>query len=642
MSIRERLGRSKVLAWGLTYLAAAWVVWQALGEFGPRWGLSDADLRAADLVLIWGFAVSVVLAWHHGERGRQRPTWSEAGVLFLVTLGAAIAIPSVRQGTEVRRAIAPGDAVGVAVLPLDHRSGLDEDGWFTEAIQDQLINELGKGGELVVPSRTATRRYGDQSLSIREIGSQLRVDYLLEGAVQRGGQRLLISAALVSVASGERVWSEDFERAYSPNDVFGVQREIAVAVSQEVLGRLAPPSAALNVAPTASTTAMELVFRANLLWDDLGELEQAEELYAAAVEDDPNYVDAWAELARTRAFLLSLRRQLNWRGPAREALSRAEVLDASAPSVLTARGYVEYYLDRDYEAAVATLRRAAELRPNDAQIRLVLAALLRRLGRLTEAITVGEQALRVEPRSSVLLHGLVDHHELVGDRERSRLFLERWLTVDPENDDARRHEAWYRLRDGDVDGMLRQLEQAGVSGYELIRDWTPLYYAEDFQADFDRWLDSEGGPNRLFRLGQLAYLMGSEGTRRAYGDSLRVQAEAELADLEGLEFGPWQWPVSSQRAQLARAYSLLGQYDAMSEVAHQALAEFSPSNDVVDRARVAEYLLGAYSVAEDWDPALEMAGLILELDWVTHAQLAVDPALRPIWDEPRFVELATR
>ena len=403
---------SKLLTWSVTYLAAAWVASGVLGELGPRWGIGDTVLRAMDVVLFaWGVPVTIILAWYHGEKGRQRPTWTEAGALGLVTVLAAVVLRSVWSGGGMPMPEPRVDKIGVAVLPFEHRSALDSDRWFTEAIQDQLITTLGGSDELLVPSRTAVRPYAVDTIPPREIGRQLGVAYLLEGAVQRGGGQVLVSVALVSASSGERVWADDFDRTYAAEGIFDVQREVASRVAEQVLGRLAPDQVVrFGGTPTTSTEAMELVLRASLLWDNLGiaRLEEAESLYAEAAAIDPDYVEAWAQLARTRALLMNLPRRPEWAGPARVALARAEALDPDAPSVLTARGYVTYYLDRNYEAAAASLERAAALRPNDAQIRLILGALLHRMGRLSDGIAVIEEALAIEPRSGVLLDILVD------------------------------------------------------------------------------------------------------------------------------------------------------------------------------------------------------------------------------------------
>jgi len=133
-----------------------------------------------------------------------------AFALWGVVAAGWIAFDPEADGPSVGAA-PPDDAVFIAVLPLEHRSRLESDRWFTEAVHDQLIGSLGRLSGMRVSSRTAVSRYADAELGPSEIGRELGVDYLVEGSVQRGGGRVLIASGLVHAATGQQVWYREFE-----------------------------------------------------------------------------------------------------------------------------------------------------------------------------------------------------------------------------------------------------------------------------------------------------------------------------------------------------------------------------------------------------------------------------------------------
>ena len=198
-SVFQRLRERKLVQWVLAYLAASFVVFQLLDALAVPLGLAVATQRTILALVVAGFAATLVIAWYHGEIGRQRVSGPE--LLILATLFALAGLALALLGGEGNRSEAGAttsdsleerdyaqalrELPGIGVLPFANRSALSEDQYFTDGFHDEILTRLQRIPGLRVVSRTSVEAYRDSPQPVREIARQLEVDYLLEGGVQR-------------------------------------------------------------------------------------------------------------------------------------------------------------------------------------------------------------------------------------------------------------------------------------------------------------------------------------------------------------------------------------------------------------------------------------------------------------------------
>ena len=226
-AIVERLKKRKLVQWALTYLAGAWLVWQVMDVLGDRWGLTPGVGRALDLLLIVGFLVTLVLAWYHGEQGRQQVSGPEVLVIGgLFALAAAVLTvfgsdgeapvdgEALVNGAEVALGRVPEVVLrarpAIAVLPFTNMSGEAENAYFTQGIHDDILTQLSKIDALDVIARTSVMQYVDAEKTIPDIGNELGVESVLEGGVQRAGNRVHINVQLIQANSNSHLWAETY------------------------------------------------------------------------------------------------------------------------------------------------------------------------------------------------------------------------------------------------------------------------------------------------------------------------------------------------------------------------------------------------------------------------------------------------
>jgi TolB-like protein/class 3 adenylate cyclase/Tfp pilus assembly protein PilF len=303
----------------------------------------------------------------------------------------------------------------VAVLPFENLSDEKQNAYFTDGIQDEILTDLAKVADLKVISRTSVMQYKNAvSRNLREIAQQLGVAHVLEGSVQRTGNRVRVSAQLIDARTDTHLWAEHYDRDLA--DVFAIQSEIAKTIADQLQAKISPSEkAAIEKPPTADLAAFDLYERAKALWADVTDplhaeekLPQAAELLDEAVARDPQFLLAWCLLSRVHGALY-------WTGhdhtPARLDMAKVAVqtalrLQPDAGEAHRALGTYYYYGFRDYQRASSELAIARRTLPNDAEVFLYIGLIDRREGRWNEATRNMERALELDPRNLFTLQQL--------------------------------------------------------------------------------------------------------------------------------------------------------------------------------------------------------------------------------------------
>jgi len=308
----------------------------------------------------------------------------------------------------------PVEPPGVAVLPLEYRSPVESDAYFTDGLHDELLTQLSKVRGLKVISRTSVMGYRDRDATSPEIGEELGVDFIVEGGLLRAGDQVRLNVQLIRAATDEHVWAESYDRAMTVENLLAIQTEIVRNIVREVRAVISPEEIDFVAElPTRNTEAYELYLRGED-WLNRGGLSEEEYTYAArfyaeATALDPDFAVAYAKEASAHARLYFQGHDVtpSRLAKAKAAIDRALALDPEHPEVREGYGDYLYYALREYEAALIEYRAALEKLPNSASLLARIAWVQRRQGHWQESLDGLERVREMDPRSaSVLLnHG---------------------------------------------------------------------------------------------------------------------------------------------------------------------------------------------------------------------------------------------
>jgi TolB-like protein/Flp pilus assembly protein TadD len=287
----------------------------------------------------------------------------------------------------------------VAVIPLENLSGDPEQEYFVDGMTDELIGQLGKVQALTVISRTSSMRYKNVEKPLPEIGRELHVGAIMEGSVQREGDRVRIRLQLVNARTDKSMWSDSYDLAMA--GVFAVQTEVATQVVQALKATLSPNERErLEVKPPDDMEAYQLYLKGNFYLDKLAEEETRKGIryFEQALELDPGYAAAYAGLAHAY-WLLSVYGHAPPKetyAKQREYALKAVELDESSAEAHARLGHLCFY-DWDWKRAEKEFERAIELGPNNAGIRGFYAGFLWYTGRADDAVVQQKRAVELDP-----------------------------------------------------------------------------------------------------------------------------------------------------------------------------------------------------------------------------------------------------
>jgi TolB-like protein/Tfp pilus assembly protein PilF len=637
-------------------LALAWVF-----EVGPEGMRRDDGSNARDTspqarrldVITLGAVVLVVvlLAWQHlgpaltgtQDGGAEKPA-------------AAPAVTEPSQAPRVRAEPPPFEVPpgSIAVLPFTNRSAEPDTAYFVDGIHDDLLTQLARNASLKVISRTSMMEYRDTTKNLRQIGEELGVATILEGAVQRAGRRVRINAQLIDAASDAHLWADTFDRELTPENVFDIQSEIAVAISAALgqalgTGAVAPEQ---DVAPTRNAEAFDLYLRARATRDDWGEGNTRARLalYRQALEHDPQFALAMGELGREfiNLYWYTTRRDAD-RTEGRRWLDRALALQPDNPQLRLAMAEYHYRAHLDYDAALEDLDRATRGLPGSAEAVSLRAYIMRRAGRTGATLEALHSAVLLDPRSQEIVRTLVETYWLTGDADAAA----RWQELLVALPDAREANLiQYASATMQVLGKLEPiktgiaalspeaLSRMGLSGDASI---VPYYFERDFARAAEA-LAASGADLEEDQFGlwikalSRAYLERAQGNVEAAARAAR--AALEVAD-DILAGHPEDYRAMTARAQ---ALAILGEGPAARVAIRQALAQTIPTRDVIVRAeqRMRELLVLAM-IADSTELAAAMDDYLqLEMKYWHFDGLMLDPVFDAHRDHPAMRALAAK
>src|SRR5216110_735328 len=303
----EELQRRKVYRVAAAYIIAAGFIIQIGSAVFPAWELPNWTLRLVVVLLLIGFPIALILSWAYDVTAqgiRATPSVSVPGThrrRNLILLIATGVIVSAAAGFFLLpRASARKIDKSIAVLPFQNLSDEKENAFFADGIQDDILTNLSKIGDLKVISRMSVMSYrGDALRNAREIGKALGVGALLEGSVRRAGNRVRVSVQLINANNDEHIWAEDYDRDLT--DVFAIQTDLAQKIATSLQAKLSPnEKARLDNRPTQNPDAYLLFVQAHDYANRTDRFRdtslKAGQLFEQATKIDPNFAAAFAGL----------------------------------------------------------------------------------------------------------------------------------------------------------------------------------------------------------------------------------------------------------------------------------------------------------------------------------------------------------
>ena len=444
----SELKRRNVLRVAALYLVSAWLTAQ-IADVVIGLGNLPAEIgRTVLIILALGFPVAVVLAWVF--------EWTPEGVRLETEAGEVADVPR-SSGRRVDYVIisllsvallyfiathdwsgpAPPSVASIAVLPFENRSAAADDVYFTDGVHDDLLTQLAKIGSLVVISRTSVMRYRDTRQTIPEIAAELGVANILEGGVQRAGDRVRINLQLIEAATDRHLWAETYDRELSAENVFEIQGEIATSIARVLHATLLPgEQRRIETIPTRNLDAYDswLLGRRNLASRRPQELSLARDYFQRAVELDPAFALGYSGLSDALALLsaYSGRNPAELLSEADRAARKALELDPELGEAHTSFGVVRKFLGDPPEAYASYLAKGVELAPGSADARKWYANFLAESGRHQEALSQLQKAVELDPMSAIVRVNLADLLENLGYFDESTALYQRALEIEPQ------------------------------------------------------------------------------------------------------------------------------------------------------------------------------------------------------------------
>jgi serine/threonine protein kinase/Tfp pilus assembly protein PilF len=595
----------------------------------------------------------------HSRKWVRRNPSTAVFVTLLVALGASLGV------VVWNRKSVPLIPKSVAVLPFSNLSKEEQNAYFADGVQDQILTDLSQIADLKVISRTSVMQYkSGVARNLRKIAEELGVAHVVEGSVQRAANKIRVSAQLIDARTDIHLWAQTYDRDLA--DVFAIQSEVAEQIAQALQAKLSPSeSHVLASARTHDTEAYDLFLRGEYEFHQAessfaaDSLDRADAFYRQALARDPNFVEAALELARSR---LSRHWFVSPLAPAelsevKSIIDRALALAPNSPEAHFALGLFFYWGHRQYENALAGFDRALELQPNNALALQYRAMVYRRRGEWERCLADLQRAQELDPRDSQIPGAIGSTYEnlrLWKDAERALL---RALAIDPHNALAALDLLRTRLNGtGDIDSTRRALDGfpeaiklldlivgRGATAFAdvqpIIGDWAYLdvverRFTEAFQAVEKRVVNDEPA--------HLRQLAGRAAVRVLAGQPEAAKSAGEEA-LPLLEAGLKERPDDPlAMAQLSWVYLALGRNADALRLSRQAADMISIEKDAHSGPSFQKGLAQIEARVGAPEEAVKRLRRLLSMPagWlVSIALLKIDPVWDPIRNRPDFQQL---
>lgn len=680
----RELKRRHVYRVAVAYAIASWILIQVAATTFPYLGLPHWAISTVIVIALMGFPWALILAWAFdftrkgikrteaapGSGGAPHKSHAVLVGLFGLVLAAlegggywywythhpapaqaAAQRPKSYSSLIATRTTLPIVPNSIAVLPFENLSSDPNNVYFTAGIQDEILTDLAHIHALKVISRTSTEKYKSHPEDLRVVSHELGVANVLEGSVQKIGDKVRINVQLIDARNDQHIWAQNYDRVL--RDIFGVESDVAEKIATALKATLLPgEAAAISRVPTANPEVYnnflkaEYFYRAGASTGDVDSNHKAIALYRQVIKRDSSVALAWAHMS------ISMMRLYHWHitqtprqlSEAKDAAARALGLQPKLADAHLAQGYCDYWGHLDYSAALAQFHTANKLLPNDAETLASIGYINRRLGYWNKALAILKKAVSLDPRNSHLHLNVGTTYLFTARYPQAIEEFTRALALAPDNGEAVSNLIVTYLLAGQMQQARALLDTvpADVKGADY------LYQFKLVMAQFSRHYDVllkliQAAPANFFQItgglpktGWLGFAYKYKGNRK--------RAEAELTqarhDLAQQLQKDRKDPMLISYLGLVDAG--LGRRAEAVREGREAVALLPPSKDAFTGPVLVDNLAKIY--AQLGDAAGATATLRRLLNLTAQAQespavLRLDPVWDPVRRDPRFRDL---
>jgi TolB-like protein/Flp pilus assembly protein TadD len=667
------LKRRNVYRAAVAYGVVAWFLTQLTTQVFPFFEIPNAAIRFVVIALAIGFPIAMSLAWVYEftPEGIVRsedldPVTARKGrrltgrILDFIIIGVLLLVIAMLIYQRVPSRTEAGETISqksIAVMPFENRSEDKANAYFADGIQDEILTRLSKIADLKVISRTSTQHYKSAPENLREIARQLGVANIVEGSVQKNGDSVRVNVQLIKAANDSHLWADTFDRKLT--DIFSVESEVAKAIADQLRAKLtAREEQVIAAKPTDNPEAYDAYLR-GLAFAMKSESTPANALGAQkylrqAVQLDPKFALAWAELASAAAFgyaTLNLQPTVVLREEIRHAAEIASSLQPDLGEALFARGEYHSNCLKDYDTAVRYFEQARQLLPNNGRILQELARASRSQGRWDRCDAYFNEAERVDPRNVAMLTQRAFSYIARRRFPETLRKLDQVLNITPDDPYASALKAGVALMQGDLPQAAALLAPLHPNP-----DQTQVLEIQIYHAILTRRTDqiivrlkealAEPNPALGYLNGELRFCLGwAQEVAGQHADATETwrQARSELESF--LKEQPENYNLVSD---LALTNAFLGDKAAALSLAERVVAENPMEKDTNIAPRTIETFARVAAQTGEADRSITALQKLLSTPGgarfriplpLTPALLRLDPMFDPLRGDPRFEKI---
>ena len=663
------LKRRNVYKVAVAYIVAGWALAQGLAQVLPVFAVPIWVIQLFVVLIILGLPIALGLAWAfeltpEGLKRTEEVDEAAAGAhkkrawIYVVIAGVLVSIGLFFLGrysaAPTQHAAIDSSAKSIAVLPFENLSDDKQNTYFADGVQDQILTNLARVADLRVISHTTVRQYkSGEPRNLRQIGRQLGVTHILEGSVQRAGDRLRIAAQLIDARTDSQMWAETYDRTAA--DLFAIQTELAESIVAQLQTKLSPQQKAeIEQRPTKDLVAFELYLRAKQIVDSylIAEDVRAAVLSALqsldqAIKRDPDFVSAYCYIARANDLLyfFDLDPTLNRILLAEAAVKAALRLRPESAEAHFAMADFLFRCHRDYDGALKELAIARPGLPNDTAFFILSGYINRRRDNWAQAERDFSDAVALDPRNPNAYNLLADTYNLQRKHFLAAQVYDRVLAAG-----ERTPIVFFRRDSAIFNGTSNSTELRQVlsenpdmdigGGQTPVRVFLALVdgnfaeaervLAASSREDFQDIDYSFYYPKAWFEA-MIARAKGDSARATAAFSAARTILEQKLA-------------VKPEHARtvavLAQVDAGLGRKELAIQEAQHAVDLMPVYKDIYDGALVLEGLAQVYTWTNEADRAIEVLQKLVTMPGYTnYARLKLHPMWNPLRGDPRFQKI---
>jgi TolB-like protein/Flp pilus assembly protein TadD len=667
------LKRRNVYKVAIAYAVVAWLLMQVASQIFPFFEIPNWAVRLVVLLLVIGFPVAMILAWAfeltpEGIKRTEdvdlsptltRKTGRKLDFFIIAVLLLVIGILVFqRLHPNVSPAVSSSLEKSIAVLPFDNLSGDPDNAYFSDGIQDEILTKLAGIGDLKVISRKSTAKYKSTPEDLKTVARELGVASVLEGSVQRAGDKVRVNVQLLDARIDTHLWAKSYDRDLK--DVFAVESEVAQEIADTLRAKLSPSqSDTLAAVPTRDTEAYDLFLKGEYQEHQAESalnaepFDRAQTFYRQALERDPKFALAYARLAYSELYRHWFITNLSSAELAevKSNIERALAIAPASPDAHLALGLLYYWGHLDYDAGLREFDRAIELQPSSSLGRNYRAAIYRRRGEWKRSLAEHDRAAELDPRDSGIPAEIADTYIILrrwGDAEHA---LTRALALDPHKAAAVQDLALtYINSTGDIRRARQTYEGVPAeSKITVVADWGVIAVMVDHRvyldvlekhfADALKGWDVASSNTPEARLRQLEarvgiqVLAGQTAVAKPECEQTHALLEARLAERP---------EDRNSLTALAWVYVCLGRNADALRVARQAADSLPIEKDALAGPYFLAGLAGVEARTGHPEEAVKILRQLITApagEVISIARLKIDPVWDPIRNNPDFQKL---